>query len=194
MQRFENELPVTVLKMIIQEIDKEADKQNIDWTYDDAYSQKIIKLIKNSVQKFGIINIEYESYGFFWKLYQENHNFDGTGDIVVPKMIKFPIIINVNIVEHSLEKYVHNIFTYDKSYIDSFVGNNYNFEVYEGKLFDKDVYDVETGDFEIIHTGKPSLVESRKHKKVLTESENRELQNLLTIKRSIEKRIKDLSS
>lgn len=195
MQRFENELPVSVLKMIIKEIDKEASEKRIDWTDDSVYDSQILDLIDNSLKKFGITNIDYESYGFFWKLYQENHNFDGNGDIIVPRMMKFPIAVKVNVTKYSTETYGHDIFTYDKGYISSFVYEDPNgFDYYSGDFIDEDVYDSDTGDWQISHIGKPVLVESMKNKKVLTESENRELQDLLKMKRSIEKRIKTLSS
>ena len=37
MQRFENELPKSVLKLIIKEIDKEVNEYDISWTDDDVY-------------------------------------------------------------------------------------------------------------------------------------------------------------
>ena len=36
MQRFENELPKSVLKLIIKEIDKEVGESDISWTKDDT--------------------------------------------------------------------------------------------------------------------------------------------------------------
>jgi len=95
MQRFENELPKSVLKLIIKEIDKEVGESDISWTKDDVYESDILEIIDSSIKKFGITNIDWESYGFFWKLYQDNHNFDGEGDIVVPKMMVFPVDITV---------------------------------------------------------------------------------------------------
>ena len=195
MQRFENELPVSVLKMIIKEIDKEASEQRIDWTDDSVYESRILDLIDNSLKKFGITNIDYESYGFFWKLYQENHNFDGTGDIIIPKMVKFPITIKVSVTKYSTETYGHDIYTYDKDYITSFVYEDPDgFDYYSGDFIDDDVYDSDSGDWEISHIGKPTLVESKKTKKVLTESQNRELQDLLKMQKAISERIKTLSS
>lgn len=195
MQRFENELPVSVLKMIIKEIDKEASEENIDWTDDSVYDSRILDLIDNCLKKFGITNINYESYGFFWKLYQENHNFDGNGDIIVPRMMKFPISVKVRVTKYSIETYGHDIYTYDKSYVHSFVYEAPDgFDYYDGDFIDEDTYDSESGDWEISNIGKPQLVESKKTKKVLTESQNRELQDLLIMKKSIEQRIKTLSS
>lgn len=195
MQRFENELPVSVLKMIIKEIDKEASEQRIDWTDDSVYESRILDLIDNSLKKFGITNIDYESYGFFWKLYQENHNFDGTGDIIIPKMVKFPITIKVSVTKYSTETYGHDIYTYDKDYITSFVYEDPDgFDYYSGDFIDDDVYDSDSGDWEISHIGKPTLVESKKTKKVLTESQNRELQDLIKMQKAISERIKTLSS
>ena len=195
MQRFENELPVSVLKMIIKEIDKEASEQRIDWTDDSVYESRILDLIDNSLKKFGITNIDYESYGFFWKLYQENHNFDGNGDIIVPRMMKFPIAVKVSVTKYSTETYGHDIYTYDKSYVNSFVYEDPNgFDYYDGELIDDDIYDSESGDWEISYIDKPQLVESKKTKKVLTESQNRELQDLLKMQKAISERIKTLSS
>lgn len=195
MQRFENELPVSVLKMIIKEIDKEASEKRVDWTDDSVYESQILDLIDDSLKKFGITNIDYESYGFFWKLYQENHNFDGNGDIIVPRMMKFPITVKVNVTKYSTETYGHDIYTYDKDYIHSFVYEDPNgFDYYDGEFIDDDIYDSESGDWEISYIDKPQLVESKKTKKVLTESQNRELQDLLKMKRAIDERIKYLSS
>lgn len=195
MQRFENELPVSVLKMIIKEIDKEASEQRIDWTDDSVYSNQILELIDDVIKKFGITNINYESYGFFWKLYQENHNFDGTGDIVVPKMMKFPIAVKVSVTKYSTETYGHDIYTYDKDYIKSFVYEDPDgFDYYNGELIDDDIYDSDSGDWEISHIGRPNLVESKQSKKVLTESKNKELQDLLKMRKAINERIKFLSS
>lgn len=194
MRRFENELPVSVLKMIIKEIDKESTEDNIDWTSDDIYENSILQLIDSSLKKFGITDINWEDYGFFWKLYQENHNFDGEGDITVPKMMEFPVLITVDVRKDTTEKYLHHINTYDKDYVSSFIYNDPDgFDYYDGEFRDEDIYDSESGDWEILDIGTPKLLESKKPKKVLTESQNRELQDLLIMKKSIEKRIKLLS-
>jgi hypothetical protein len=154
MQRFENELPKSVLKLIIKEIDKEVSESDISWTNDDAYSKTITELIDNSIKKFGITNIDWESYGFFWKLYQDNHDFDGEGDIVVPKMMVFPVDISVNVIKYVTENYLHNIHTYDKEYVNSFIYEG-EFDYYEGKYMNENVYDTYTNDWEIESIGNP---------------------------------------
>lgn len=195
MRRFENELPVSILKMIIKEIDKQATEENISWTDDEVYDDTILGLIDTSLKKFGIMDINWEDYGFFWKLYQDNHNFNGEGDITIPKMMVFPVMITVDVRKSSTEKYLHRINTYSKDYVSGFIYNDpHGFDYYDGEFRDEDTYDSESGEWEIYDIGKPSLVESRKPKKVLTESQNRELQDLLIMKKSIEQRIKTLSS
>jgi hypothetical protein len=194
MQRFENELPKSVLKLIIKEIDKEVSESDISWTNDDAYSKTITELIDNSIKKFGITNIDWESYGFFWKLYQDNHDFDGEGDIVVPKMMVFPVDISVNVIKYVTENYLHNIHTYDKEYVNSFIYEG-EFDYYEGKYMNENVYDTYTNDWEIESIGNPvSLKEGKKVRRVITESDNKELQDLLIMQKAIEERIKYLSS
>jgi hypothetical protein len=194
MQRFENELPKSVLKLIIKEIDKEVSESDISWTNDDAYSKTITELIDNSIKKFGITNIDWESYGFFWKLYQDNHDFDGEGDIVVPKMMVFPVDISVNVRKYMTESYLHNIHTYDKEYVNSFIYEG-EFDYYEGKYMNENVYDTYTNDWEIESIGNPvSLKEGKKVRRVITESDNKELQDLLIMQKAIEERIKYLSS
>lgn len=194
MQRFENELPKSVLKLIIKEIDKEVSESDISWTNDDAYSKTITELIDNSIKKFGILDVEFEDYGFFWKLYQDNHNFDGEGDIVVPKMMVFPVDISVNVRKYMTESYLHNIHTYDKEYVNSFIYEG-EFDYYEGKYMNENVYDTYTNDWEIESIGNPvSLKEGKKVRRVITESDNKELQDLLIMQKAIEERIKYLSS
>lgn len=194
MQRFENELPKSVLKLIINEIGKEVSESDISWTNDDAYSKTITELIDNSIKKFGITNIDWESYGFFWKLYQDNHDFDGEGDIVVPKMMVFPVDISVNVRKYMTESYLHNIHTYDKEYVNSFIYEG-EFDYYEGKYMNENVYDTYTNDWEIESIGNPvSLKEGKKVRRVITESDNKELQDLLIMQKAIEERIKYLSS
>jgi hypothetical protein len=194
MHRFENELPKSVLKLIIREIDKQANEENISWTNDDAYSKTITELIDNSIKKFGITNIDWESYGFFWKLYQDNHDFDGEGDIVVPKMMVFPVDISVNVRKYMTESYLHNIHTYDKEYVNSFIYEG-EFDYYEGKYMNENVYDTYTNDWEIESIGNPvSLKEGKKVRRVITESDNKELQDLLIMQKAIEERINYLSS
>jgi hypothetical protein len=194
MQRFENELPKSVLKLIIKEIGKEVSESDISWTNDDAYSKTITELIDNSIKKFGITNIDWESYGFFWKLYQDNHDFDGEGDIVVPKMMVFPVDISVNVRKYMTESYLHNIHTYDKEYVNSFIYEG-EFDYYEGKYMNENVYDTYTNDWEIESIGNPvSLKEGKKVRRVITESDNKELQDLLIMQKAIEERINYLSS
>ena len=194
MQRFENELPKSVLKLIIKEIDKEVSESDISWTNDDAYSKTITELIDNSIKKFGITNIDWESYGFFWKLYQDNHNFEGEGDIIVPKMMVFPVDISVNVTKYMTENYLHNIHTYDKEYVNSFIYDS-EFDYYEGKYMNENVYDTYTNDWEIESIGNPvSLKEGKKVRRVITESDNKELQDLLIMQKAIEERINYLSS
>ena len=196
MQRFENELPKSVLKLIIKEIDKEVGESNISWTKDDVYESDILEIIDSSIKKFGITNIDWESYGFFWKLYQENHNFDGEGDIVVPKMMVFPVDITVNVVKYATEIWSHNIHTYDKEYVSSFIYYSPDgFDYYNGDYVGENVYDSETNDWDINEIKGPiSLKEGKKVRRVITESDNKELQDLLIMQKAIEERIKYLSS
>ena len=196
MQRFENELPKSVLKLIIKEIDKEVGESDISWTKDDVYESVILEIIDSSIKKFGITDIDWESYGFFWKLYQENHNFDGEGDIVVPKMMVFPVDITVNVVKYATEIWSHNIHTYDKEYVSSFIYDSPDgFDYYSGDYVGENVYDSETNDWEINEIKGPiSLKEGKKVRRVITESDNKELQDLLIMQKAIEERIKYLSS
>jgi hypothetical protein len=194
MHRFENELPKSILKLIIREIDKQANEENISWTNDDAYSETITELIDDSIKKFGILDVEFEDYGFFWKLYQDNHNFEGEGDIVVPKMMVFPVNISVNVTKHTTEDWLHNIHTYDRDYVSSFIYDS-EFDYYDGNYISENVYDSETGDWDIDNIGNPvSLKEGKKVRRVITESDNKELQDLLIMQKAIEERINYLSS
>jgi hypothetical protein len=194
MRRFENELPKSVLKLIIREIDKQANEENISWTSDEVYSETIKELIDDSIKKFGILDIEFEDYGFFWKLYQDNHNFEGEGDITVPKMMVFPVNISVNVTKFATEDWLHNVHTYDRDYVRSFLYDS-EFDYYEGKYMNENVYDSETNDWEIESIGNPvSLKEGKKVRRVITESDNKELQDLLIMQKAIEERIKYLSS
>jgi hypothetical protein len=194
MHRFENELPKSVLKLIIREIDKQANEENISWTSDEVYSETIKELIDDSIKKFGILDVEFEDYGFFWKLYQDNHNFEGEGDIIVPKMMVFPVDISVNVTKYMTENYLHNIHTYDKEYVNSFIYDS-EFDYYEGKYMNENVYDTYTNDWEIESIGNPvSLKEGKKVRRVITESDNKELQDLLIMQKAIEERINYLSS
>lgn len=194
MHRFENELPKSVLKLIIREIDKQANEENISWTSDEVYSETIKELIDDSIKKFGILDVEFEDYGFFWKLYQDNHNFEGEGDIIVPKMMVFPVDISVNVIKYVTENYLHNIHTYDKEYVNSFIYDS-EFDYYEGKYMNENVYDTYTNDWEIESIGNPvSLKEGKKVRRVITESDNKELQDLLIMQKAIEERINYLSS
>ena len=196
MQRFENELPKSVLKLIIKEIDKEVSEYDISWTDDDVYKQEILEIIDLSLKKFGITNIDWESYGFFWKLYQDNHNFDGEGDIVVPKMMVFPVDITVNVVKYATEIWSHNIHTYDKEYVSSLIyADPDGFDYYNGDYVGENVYDSESNDWEINEIKGPiSLKEGKKVRRVITENDNKELQDLLIMQKAIEERIKYLSS
>ena len=196
MQRFENELPKSVLKLIIKEIDKEVGESDISWTKDDVYESVILEIIDSSIKKFGITDIDWESYGFFWKLYQENHNFDGEGDIVVPKMMVFPVDITVNVVKYATEIWSHNIHTYDKEYVSSLIyADPDGFDYYNGDYVGENVYDSESNDWEINEIKGPiSLKEGKKVRRVITENDNKELQDLLIMQKAIEERIKYLSS
>ena len=196
MKRYEKELSKSVLKLIIKEIDKEAQNNNIEWTNDNVYEEPILEVIDHVLKKFGITDIPWESYGFFWKLYQDNHNFDGTGDITVPKMIVFPVKIEVDVRKSTTEYYEHNVHTYDKNYVMSFIYNDPDgFDYYNGKFLYEDIYDSDSGDWDVREIGNPiSLKEGKKVRRVITESDNKELQDLLIMQKAIEERIKYLSS
>jgi hypothetical protein len=150
--------------------------------------------ISVTLAKFGILDVEFEDYGFFWKLYQDNHNFEGEGDIIVPKMMVFPVNISVNVRKFVTEDWLHNVHTYDRDYVHSFLYDS-EFDYYEGKYMNENVYDSETNDWEIESIGNPvSLKEGKKVRRVITESDNKELQDLLIMQKAIEERIKYLSS
>jgi hypothetical protein len=59
----------------------------------------------------------------------------------------------------------------------------------------ENVYDTYTNDWEIESIGNPvSLKEGKKVRRVITESDNKELQDLLIMQKAIEERINYLSS
>ena len=73
--------------------------------------------------------------------------------------------------------------------------NDGNGDYYNGDYVGENVYDSDTGDWDINEIKGPiSLKEGKKVRRVITESDNKELQDLLIMQKAIEERIKYLSS
>ena len=190
----EKNIPEKVLKLIIKELIKEGfDDSDMEAIYSDT---QLMKKMRSTILKFGIRLDDYEQYGFFSELFIRHfENLDGQLDI--PHREKFIVHFKVFVRRYLSEYWDLPYYSYRKSFISDML-NNDDISYYDGDLVDEDVTENETDDWRIetITKVKDSMTEGKTKKPLvkLDKEVMEELKHLQELKKTIEERIKLLTS
>lgn len=195
----ENKLPENILRLILKELIKEGfDKDDMFEIYES--SSNMIK-IEYIIKKFGL-SIDYEDYGFYGQLFIQNivkTSFKQTvkeGKLDIPKLKKFNVDFNVSVKKWIDEKWELVVESYHRDYIKEMIYNG-DFSYYDGTMYDDDVTDSQTDDWDITNIEEiKSVSENTKTKKIIKENKEtikNELKELQMLKLMIDERIRLLT-
>ena len=189
-----NELPESVLKLIIREMVKEDfDPRAMDSIYEDVSD---LHRIESILKKFGIIVGDISEFGFYAMLLMNNFDVETNeilSPLVIPKLFKVNVNFNVELKKRIEEIWVLPLDTYNlnESFINDMMSAG-DMSYHDGEFYDDEVMDTDFIDWNITSIQERRIQESKKTKKLLKENKNLEIVRLQKLQRQIQKRINEL--
>jgi hypothetical protein len=189
MQHPHKKIPKSVLKLILKEFIKEG------FDYDDMqeiYASSKMDKMDSILKKFGLSTYDYEDYGFYAELFMENVSGETINeDLIIPQLKKFNIYFAVSVKKWVDEKWELPMNSFSKKFIQDMLYNG-DMSYYDGTMYEDDVNDTETNDWDITSIEEDGIVESKKTEKIIRENRDMELARLMKMKKLIEQRINNL--
>jgi hypothetical protein len=185
-------LPKKVLEYIVKYLEKEyGDTRPVDT---DVYdSHQIRDAIDSLIKIFGFDIQEHYEYGFYWILYLKNRNKKENEELEIPKKHELTYYVDASVTKFATESYRGETYTYStkNSFNKDMMYSNDDWSYYDDDFIDDDVYDSESGDWNIV-SFEYDINESVKSKNTLSESKKVELEKLVKLRRQIDMKIKKL--
>jgi len=198
MERPHKNIPKSILRLILKELIKEGfDHDDMSEMYE---SNSIMDRLDSLVKKFGIEINEYEDYGFYSELFKENVHIKGNEyhideELIIPQLKKFNVYFRVQSKKWFNESWELPIKSYGEEYVKEMIYNG-DYSYYDGTMYDDDITDSETDDWNITDITQSGIVENTKTKKIIKENKDiieKELKELQKLKLIIDERIKLLT-
>ena len=143
------------LHLILTNLQNVFDENNISIFDDsDLYEPETLNAIDSVVQYFGVELNDEEDYSYFISLCRLNINIEE--GINRPKLQKYEVIHEEDMVEYKTYKYLSKINSYiplNKEILNSMQANDF-YQYYDGTYIDSDVYDSEIRDDEVLEIKK----------------------------------------
>ena len=146
-----NNLSDGVLRMVLTSMHERFEESNIEIELDsyDLYEGDVVDIINDILKYFSIDNAGAEEWGFFISLYLDNPDYSNTDvRLVKPELKKYNVIHSEDIVLYKTIKYVNEISSYiplTENIIYS-MRNTGEYDYWDGRIIDQDVYDSETNE------------------------------------------------
>jgi hypothetical protein len=130
-----------ILKQLEDAFHYEFNGYNIIDRYEESYCEVVVDVVKY----YGLSDISWEEYGFFFELIELNPNYQNEETINVPKLGEFFVYHDVSERQYIEYTYRSKVYSYGgKGMIMDQVNNMEDFSYYDGEIVNEEVYDSDT--------------------------------------------------
>jgi hypothetical protein len=137
-KQFSDKMLRSVLKQLEDAFHYEYNGYNMHNRYEEGYCE----IVDDVVKYYGLHDMEWEEYGFFFELIELNPNYQNEENIKVPKLGEFFVYHEVSERQYIDYTYRSKVYSYGgDSMIRDQVNNDENFYYYDGAIVSEEVYD-----------------------------------------------------
>jgi hypothetical protein len=135
---FSDKMLRSVLKQLEDSFHYEYNGYSMHQRYEEGYCDVVDSVVKY----YGLHDMEWEEYGFFFELIELNPNYQNEEKIKVPKLGEFFVYHDVSETQYVEYTYRNKVYSYGgESMIRDQVNNDENYYYYEGDIVNEDIYD-----------------------------------------------------
>jgi hypothetical protein len=140
-KQFSDKMLRTVLKQLEDAFHYEYNGYSIHQRYEEGYCDVVDSVVKY----YGLHDMEWEEYGFFFELIELNPNYQNEETINVPKLGEFFVYHDVSERQYIEYTYRSKVYSYGgKGMIRDQLNNMEDFSYYDGEIVNEEVYDSDT--------------------------------------------------
>lgn len=140
-----------MLRKLLVQLESEFMDEFGGYSVHSRYEEDQCEVIDNIVKYYGLHDLEWEEYGFFFKLMELNPNYrDENKSIKVPKLGIYNVYYDSEERQWVTYTYQVRVYGYGKDMIKDQCNNSSDFSYYDGKIVREDINDSEVTSGEII--------------------------------------------
>lgn len=146
-KKYDERTLTLILRMLLEKFEEDS----ID--YNDTFDDTALDSIDETLKYLGIGVKDLSEYTFYYQLVRLNPDFETGDQIILPKLEKYEIYVDVDLVEYSTETWKHEMVSYfdNREDIEKQLMGSGDYSFWDGKMVDKDVYDSEATNEKIGH-------------------------------------------
>lgn len=136
-----------ILRSILKQLGDAFHDEHNGYSTRERYDNGYCDIIDDVVKYFGVNDLDWEEYGFFFKLIELNPDYENDDiDIKLPKLGLYDVFYDVEEKQWIASTYRHRIYSYDHSIISDQLYHDENFDVFDGREVNTEVRDSERVD------------------------------------------------
>lgn len=140
-KQFSDKMLRSVLKQLEDAFHYEYNGYSMHQRYEEGYCDVVDSVVKY----YGLHDMEWEEYGFFFELIELNPNYQNEETINVPKLGEFFVYHDVSERQYIEYTYRSKVYSYGgKGMIRDQLNNMEDFSYYDGEIVNEEVYDSDT--------------------------------------------------
>ena len=137
-KQFSDKMLRNVLKQLEDAFHYEYNGYSMHQRYEEGYCD----IVDDVVKYYGLHDMEWEEYGFFFELIELNPNYENEETIKVPKLGEFFVYHDVSERQYVDYTYRNKVYSYGgDSMVRDQVNNDENYYYYEGDIVNENTYD-----------------------------------------------------
>jgi hypothetical protein len=134
-----------ILKIIFKQLNEVFNKDggySIHSRYEDFYCD----IIDDVVKYYGLNDLDWHEYGFFFELIEMNTNYENENELQVPTLKSYNVFHDVTERQYIDFVYRNQVYSYGdestiKGFISSQLNNDDEFSIYDGDIINEDIVD-----------------------------------------------------
>ena len=131
-----------MLKKVLKQLEDAFHYEHNGYSTHNRYEQEYCDTIDDVVKYYGLHDMEWEEYGFFFGLIELNPNYENEETIKVPKLGEFFVYHDVSERQYVDYTYRNKVYSYGgDSMVRDQVNNDENYYYYEGDIVNENTYD-----------------------------------------------------
>lgn len=130
------------LRMILKQLEDAFHYEHNGYHTHQRYEEDYCEVVADVVKYYGLSDIEWEEYGFFFELIELNPNYQNEEKIKVPKLGEFFVYHDAEERQYVNYTYRSKVYSYGAAgMVRDQVSNSEDYYYYEGDIVNEEVYD-----------------------------------------------------
>ena len=151
MRDLSNQFTDKMLRKLLFQLDNAFIEEFNGYSIYSRYEENQCDVIDDIVKYYGLHDLEWEEYGFFFNLMELNPDYrDENKQIKVPKLGMYDVYYDTEERQWITYTYKHRVYGYGREMIKDQLNNDNDFEYYSGEIVNESIDDSEVVNGKIV--------------------------------------------